>query len=103
VNIYGSGPYSSILSIKAEDVPDTMSPPVVTQSGTSMEINWSTIVPFDNGNTITSYTIQVFNPTTMAFVLDAVNCPGTNPAILLCTIPTTDLVTNFGYQYGEML
>jgi hypothetical protein len=39
----------------------------------------------------------------MSFVADAVNCPGTNPAILLCTIPTTDLVTSFGYQYGEML
>jgi len=29
-NIYGYSSYSSTLSIKARDVPDTMSPPVIT-------------------------------------------------------------------------
>jgi len=39
-----------------------------------MVIDWSSVVPAANGDTITSYTIEIFNPTTLAFATDLTNC-----------------------------
>lgn len=106
-NIYGLGVIqTTALSIKAEDVPATMSAPTVTLNYPNMVIDWSSVIPAAHGATIDEYTIEIYNPTTTSNSLDTTNCDGTNAAIILaakCEIPISTLRSTHGYEYGIML
>ena len=65
-------------------------------------ISW--IAPYDDSQVITSYFIEVSNFDSSAWIQDLVNCPGTNPALLLCTIPMSVLAAApYNYAYDSLV
>lgn len=101
-NIYDYGDFSSAVPIIASSVPDTMSAVTTTLSGTSnIVISWT--APADNGLAISSYSIQLFVPSTSTYVTDSTNCPGTNPSLTSCTIPISTLLTTHGLIRGDLV
>ena len=65
-------------------------------------ISW--IAPYDDSQAITSYFIEVSNFDSSAWIQDLVNCPGTNPALLLCTIPMSVLAAApYNYAYDSLV
>jgi hypothetical protein len=78
-NVYGQGLTSDVLVSLASDVPDII--PIVATSivGTDVLVTWS--MPDPNFEPLLEYDI-VFLSSTGAFVREATNCGGEDPAIL---------------------
>lgn len=70
---------------------------VTTVDPTAGDLKISWTEPDDQGDTITSYLIQILDKNTGTYSQDAVNCPTTTASPLYCLIPMLTLPTNFGY------
>ncbi|MCP3681809.1 MAG: fibronectin type III domain-containing protein, partial [bacterium] len=78
-NIYGWGPYSSDVTIKASTIPSKLSlPPTTTNDNTNVKISWG--VAYDGGETISEYKIEIKQKNNSFSQVSS--CLGTNATII---------------------
>jgi hypothetical protein len=90
-NKYGSGPYSSEISVLAAEAPDTPATATTEDATIYVKISWT--APSDNHATIDAYQILIVD-SSGAFVEDTASCDGSSPTVvsaLYCLIPMTSL------------
>ena len=75
-NIYGTGSYSSVATITAASVPDTMD--TVTTSVVAGEVKIVFTVPDDNGETITGYDIEILQSDGTTYTEETTECEGSS-------------------------
>lgn len=103
-NIHGFGTFSDVVSIKAAQIPSQVSTPTTSIDNVSgkLKIEWS--APHDGYQAITSYLIEIADNTSATWTPDVAACPGTNPAVLSCLIPMSDLTSNpYNYQFNDLV
>jgi hypothetical protein len=70
----------------------------------SVKISWT--APDDNSDSITSYHILILKSDGIEYAEDTTNCDGTDSTIVSstqCLVLLTDLRTNFGLAYGNLV
>ena len=105
VNIYGQGPFSAPVTIVPSSVPQTMASVTTTLVGLTT-IDVSFVAPPAMGAAIDVYQILLYDATTQFFVPDLTYCDGTQPAVitpLTCAFPIAYLMSNHGYQVGQLV
>jgi hypothetical protein len=107
-NIHGWGPFSSITSIKASQVPDTMSAVTtsIDSSTGGVTITWSP--PTNDGSeTIDTYLIEISNKAGTTWTVETLSCDGSNAAYVsakTCTIPMTVLTASpYSYTFDDLV
>ena len=55
LNIFGWSPYSNLLTAIAASLPDQPAPPITSNVGTSVMIQW--VAPYNGGAYISSYDV----------------------------------------------
>jgi hypothetical protein len=78
-NTNGHGNPSSDFTILHALIPDTISTPTTTNSGTNVVIDWT--APSENGSTITSYTVTIRQSDGTTYTEDSINCDGSDNTI----------------------
>jgi hypothetical protein len=78
-NTNGYSSPSSDFAILHALIPDTVSTPTTTNSGTNVIIDWT--APGDNGSTITHYTVTIRQSDGTTYTEDSVDCDGTDSTI----------------------
>jgi hypothetical protein len=92
-NAYGSGQYSSEVTILSAQVPETPDPPTTTISGPNVVIDWN--APVSGGSSISSYTIYIMKSDMLTFEVNTQDCDGSKPEIVAdskCTVPIASLL-----------
>ena len=79
LNAFGWSGYSSVVSGIAAVAPQQPIAPVVSNIGTSIEVQW--IEPYDGGKTITSYTVE-FKKSDGTYQVENSYCLGTDPIVI---------------------
>ena len=103
-NIYGFGPYSDIVTLQPDAVPDMMNTPTTTLAYPTVTIHIE--APFDNGNEIDGYQIQIYSHIEGVFVEDTSVCDGSQQSVidaLACDVQMQNFITIFGYQHGQLI
>jgi hypothetical protein len=59
-NIYGYGPFSNLVTIRASDVPDVMQKPTTIAVGKNIIVSW--VKPVTGGEIISKYEIEIYKP-----------------------------------------
>jgi hypothetical protein len=62
--------------------------------------------PFDNGNAISRYEVQIYSKLLRVFVTDDSLCDGFDQAVidtLKCEVAMVVFIDTFGYQRGELI
>lgn len=103
-NIFGYGTVSSFVSVKAATVPETV-PSVITSIDATtggVTINWG--APYDNGDTITGYLVEIGVYGTPNFEPYS-GCDGSQAAVMAsrsCVIPMSALTSSpYFYIYDS--
>jgi predicted phage tail protein len=103
VNIYGTGTDSSEATIRASDVPSRMATLSTTRTSLSVLAQWAE--PSDNGAAVTAYRIELWDPSTAAYVEDTSRCDGSSASVIsdrYCTFVFTDLMSTYAYAVGDL-
>ena len=65
-------------------------------------INWT--APHDSFSAITSYLVEIANNNASSWLKDSINCPGTPPSQLYCSIPMSVLtVSPYNYAFDQLV
>lgn len=92
-NMYGWGPFSEPVTLKAARQPEQITPPPVTVIENSyVKITWD--YPEDNADSVVEYEILLRGGDYAKFFLETTFCDGKNPAVVLmryCHVPMTTL------------
>jgi hypothetical protein len=78
-NANGYGNPSSDFQILHALIPDVVSTPATTNSGTNVIVDWT--AASENGSIITSYTITIRESDGITYTEDLVNCDGSDATI----------------------
>jgi hypothetical protein len=81
-----------------------MSPIVISQSGTSAVLTWTSATT--NGNGIIAYRVMILNRGTGTYSEYKPLCDGTDLSIiasLSCTIPISSFISNLNYLPGDLI
>ena len=103
-NVYGYGPASSEVQIRASDVPDAMQMVSTLSIGTELQILWNE--PNNGGDTITEYQLELYIPQTQSYVLDTIECDGSDLAVLTTTQKCyrhAYLISQYGFAIGDLV
>jgi len=104
VNAFGDGPDSDGVANKAALVPSQMTKPTIALSSTDITISWSAATA--NGDDVSRYEVQIYNPSTSEYEENQSVCDGsgaTEIANLACTIPMTSFISTLGYSPGDTI
>jgi hypothetical protein len=103
VNVYGTGVDSTEATIRASDVPSRVDTLTTTRSGLSVDASW--LEPSDNGAAVTAYQVELWDPSTSAYVEDTVGCNGASAAVITarsCSFVFTELMSTYSYAVGDL-
>lgn len=103
VNVYGTGVDSAEATIRASDVPSRVDTLATTRSGLSVVASWTE--PSDNGAAVTAYQIELWDPSTSAYVEDTVGCDGASASVISarsCSFVFTELMSTYSYAVGDL-
>lgn len=103
VNVYGTGVDSTEATIRASDVPSRIDTLTTTRSGLSVDASW--LEPSDNGAAVTAYQVELWDPSTSAYVEDTVGCNGASAAVIAarsCSFVFTELMSTYSYAVGDL-
>lgn len=71
-NVYGFGPLSDVSLIVPDAVPAMMAHPETTLDFQTVNFSWT--APFDNGQPVTQYELQIYSHSADKFITDATVC-----------------------------
>jgi len=103
VNVYGTGVGSTEATIRASDVPSRVDALTTARSGLNVGASWSE--PSDNGAAVTAYQIELWDPSTSAYVEDTAGCDGASASVISarsCSFAFTDLMSTYSYAVGDL-
>lgn len=103
VNVYGTGVDSTEATIRASDVPSRVDALTTARNLLTVEATWDE--PSDNGAAVSAYQIEIWDPSTTAYVEDTSRCDGSDSTVITnreCTFVFTDLMSTFSYAVGEL-
>jgi hypothetical protein len=89
-NMWGWGPFSTVLPVTPSAKPDQMPTVVTTNDDQSGDVVMTWVIPSDNSSPITSYKIEFLDANALVWSQLTTHCDGTNSAIMVahqCTIP----------------
>lgn len=101
INVIGTGPYSSVVSITASSVPDQITTLVVSDftTNTSVLFTWNT--PADNYSPITAYEVYILQKSTGLFKLFPTVCNGSQgvdgSGNQICLVSMSTFISTLGY------
>lgn len=82
-----------------------MSEVTVTTNYPNVDLTWT--APSTGSEAIDEYEILIYSYTTSAYVEDLTNCDGNDGGAvetgLTCSFAATDLVSTYGYSYGDVV
>lgn len=97
-NVFGWGAFSSTTSIKASQIPASLTTSATTSIDSTtggVMISWT--APDNGGETLTSYAVEIADTTTSTWTADTTNCDGSNASVmsnLYCIIPMSTLTSS---------
>ena len=104
-NAYGSGQYSSEITILSAQVPETPDPPTTAISGSYVIIDWN--APVSGGSSISSYTVYIMTSDLVTYLVDTQDCDGSKATIVSdskCTVPIASLLqAPFNLPWGSSI
>lgn len=104
VNIYGAGPDSAAVAIRASDVPSPMAAVVTTRDALNLTATFAE--PATNGAPIVEYEILIWSPKDAAYTEDTGECDGslaTTQSSKSCSFAFLYLKSTYQYNTGDLV
>lgn len=102
-NAFGYGKYSDPIKVKAAGVPKKvqMANTRVDEETGDVVVEWT--APHDGGSAITGYRVRIADKTEENWISYQA-CPGTDPAVLSCTIKMAALKEEpYNYEFEQIV